>query len=475
MIDSVEQWEENSNKYYRLEPATRGQQLADGLDFLANRHEFKDQHTRDMHLYLFARAAQEEPELVARYRALLDGSSSQGRLFISTILSLLGRGDVTNLAEQLGPTFPAGLDALSRPIRIPGDLDYLWVEFFLAGREEPVRKIIEVIAWPDRIRRRLETWLRTPVSGPRERWNRRRSAKRLRKHFGIVCNLEMRRIDTLGDLDARCTVDAEEHFRQRGVSAARETPAVLSDDDALYVATKGAARWSLASIVNTDPTVAQIYERMLPGLREGTELGSLTVTGRPMALGAPHDSRDEGRADDGGSAFERGDFETALKEQLPRAEQGDAAAQHDVGLLYATGLGREPDFAKAFEWWHKAADQGLAEAEYHMGNLYSNGWGTTQDNGKAVDWFRRAAQQGHSGAQYNLGGHYFRGLGVPQDVDQANRLFGLAAISYQERVDEGFDTMRKCPPSAPGHIIRQPQPPCPSALAPVSALTKSLP
>ena len=215
--------------------------------------------------------------MLAKYRALLDGSSSQGRLFISTILALLGQGDAVNLSEQLGPSFPIGLDGLSRPIRTGWDLDYLWVEFFLHGREEAVRRIIEVIAWPDRIRSRLEKWLKTPVSGLGERWKRRQSAKQLRKRFGIVCNLETGRIDTLGDLDARCAVDAEGQLRQGYLTDT--LPIAISDDDALYITTKGVARWSLASMVKTDPTVAQIYKRALPELREDVELGSLAANG----------------------------------------------------------------------------------------------------------------------------------------------------------------------------------------------------
>ena len=41
-------------------------------------------------------------------------------------------------------------------------------------------------------------------------------------------------------------------------------------------------------------------------------------------------------------AFEREDYETAYKLILPLAEQGDAYAQFNLGLMYRNGLGVPP-------------------------------------------------------------------------------------------------------------------------------------
>lgn len=46
-------------------------------------------------------------------------------------------------------------------------------------------------------------------------------------------------------------------------------------------------------------------------------------------------------------AAQEGDFATALKEWTPLAEQGDAAAQFNLGLMYATGQGVPQDDAEA--------------------------------------------------------------------------------------------------------------------------------
>jgi len=44
----------------------------------------------------------------------------------------------------------------------------------------------------------------------------------------------------------------------------------------------------------------------------------------------------------GMDAYERGDYDTPLKELQPLAEQGHMEAQFDLGLMYYKGLGVSP-------------------------------------------------------------------------------------------------------------------------------------
>jgi TPR repeat protein len=41
----------------------------------------------------------------------------------------------------------------------------------------------------------------------------------------------------------------------------------------------------------------------------------------------------------GFAAYQRGDFATAMWEWKPLAEQGDALAQHNLGVMYRAGYG----------------------------------------------------------------------------------------------------------------------------------------
>ena len=53
-------------------------------------------------------------------------------------------------------------------------------------------------------------------------------------------------------------------------------------------------------------------------------------------------------------AYDRANYQTALKVWLDAAMGGSAEAQNAVGEIYAKGLGIEPDFGMAFQWFKKA-------------------------------------------------------------------------------------------------------------------------
>jgi len=86
----------------------------------------------------------------------------------------------------------------------------------------------------------------------------------------------------------------------------------------------------------------------------------------------------------GSVAYISGDFATALKEWKPLAEQGDAAAQYNLGQMYRFGKGVIQDYAEAVKWYRKAAEQGYALAQNNLGYMYANGEGVTQDYATAV-------------------------------------------------------------------------------------------
>lgn len=101
------------------------------------------------------------------------------------------------------------------------------------------------------------------------------------------------------------------------------------------------------------------------------------------------------------------------------AEQGDASAQFNLGVMYDNGEGVPQDHQQAVAWYRKAAEQGYASAQFNLGNMYLNGRGVPQDHQQAVIWYRKAAEQGEASAQYNLGHMYANGEGVPQNYSLA--------------------------------------------------------
>ncbi len=95
--------------------------------------------------------------------------------------------------------------------------------------------------------------------------------------------------------------------------------------------------------------------------------------------------------------------------------------------MYRHGQGVPQDDAKVLQWWRKAAEQGNAKAQYNLGLMYDNGVGVPQDYAKAVGWYRKAAAQGNADAQFFLGFMYDAGRGVPQDYAKAHMWYNLSA------------------------------------------------
>ena len=91
----------------------------------------------------------------------------------------------------------------------------------------------------------------------------------------------------------------------------------------------------------------------------------------------------------------------------------------------------------------RKAEQGDAEAQSVLGLMYSLGLGVPQDSQEAVKWYRRAAEQGYAGAQSNLGWMYEKGQGVPKDDVLSYKWYNLAAAQEYEIATENRDIIAK--------------------------------
>ena len=98
------------------------------------------------------------------------------------------------------------------------------------------------------------------------------------------------------------------------------------------------------------------------------------------------------------TAYNQGDYATAIKEWTPLAEQGNASAQSNLGIMYSKGVGVVQNYKTAVKWYTLAAEQGHAKAQYNLGYRYGNGQGVLQDNIYAHMWFNIAASSGVSEA-----------------------------------------------------------------------------
>ena len=136
----------------------------------------------------------------------------------------------------------------------------------------------------------------------------------------------------------------------------------------------------------------------------------------------------------GGDTVEQ-DFNEAFRLFLLEAESGNALAMHDLGRMFADGLGREIDLVVSHEWYETALSAFLnVEAEkhkpylqYRIGKMYAAGLGTLQDYEQAASWFQEAVDKNHKYAQYSLAGLYYRGQGVAKDYETALELYRRSA------------------------------------------------
>ena len=69
-----------------------------------------------------------------------------------------------------------------------------------------------------------------------------------------------------------------------------------------------------------------------------------------------------GPLEDADAALKRRDYATALRFIRPLAEQGDASAQYNLGVLYDNGLGVPQDKVRAYMWFTLSAAQGRGGA-----------------------------------------------------------------------------------------------------------------
>ena len=121
-----------------------------------------------------------------------------------------------------------------------------------------------------------------------------------------------------------------------------------------------------------------------------------------------------------------------LVELTTAAEQGDAKAQYNVGVMYALGQGVSQDYQIALYWITTAAEQGYALAQDLLGRIFRDGQYVPQDYPKAIQWFLKAAKQGCAIAQLNLGIMYYSGQGTPGNYIQAYAWLRVAAANNEE-------------------------------------------
>jgi len=124
-----------------------------------------------------------------------------------------------------------------------------------------------------------------------------------------------------------------------------------------------------------------------------------------------------GPLEDGKSALEHGDYQTAFQLLQPLAEHGNAEAQYLTGMMYRDGRGIKQDYAAGNKWVRAAADQGNKMAQLSIGSGYAYD-GEKNDYVQAYMWLTLSDATGDkhaTGMLYDLGTKM-----TPEQLDEAN-------------------------------------------------------
>lgn len=143
----------------------------------------------------------------------------------------------------------------------------------------------------------------------------------------------------------------------------------------------------------------------------------------------------------GGDAYKDGDYETAAKEFLPLAENGDHRAMYALGSMFAAGHGVPMDLKEALKWFRKAASYGRPDAQYKIGLMYDDGLGLKQNYRKALNRYGKSAKSGFGLAQIKIGQMYNDGRGVKQNSIKAFAWLKTAISQGTEDKDKTLEIL----------------------------------
>jgi TPR repeat protein len=98
------------------------------------------------------------------------------------------------------------------------------------------------------------------------------------------------------------------------------------------------------------------------------------------------------------TAFNAGDYDTALQVWRRLAEKNEPRSLAGIGFMYHRGMGVAADDREAAAWLLRAAERGQAEGQLMLGILYYYGRGVPQSYVQAYAWCELAEINGNADA-----------------------------------------------------------------------------
>jgi hypothetical protein len=179
--------------------------------------------------------------------------------------------------------------------------------------------------------------------------------------------------------------------------------------------------------------------------------------------------------EDAKAAIQNEEYKKAYELLHPLAEENNAEAQYLLGALYVNGQGVEKDGTKGLSWIMKAARQGYDQAKlralsiclelanqgdapamYNVGVMCLNGWGGEQNTDVCIGWLESAAKNGHVRSAKVLSGIYAKGkFGITPDEEKASYWSNIA-IGFEEGKAEDKAVAQTRPTLSKERIVEAP-------------------
>lgn len=128
-------------------------------------------------------------------------------------------------------------------------------------------------------------------------------------------------------------------------------------------------------------------------------------------------------------AYEKSDYELALKHFMISAENGNELSQNNLGWMYYHGQGTAKDYVKSFYWYKKAESSGEPLVLYMLGQSYLFGRGTDKNHTKAFEYYHKAYGKGLSVADLRVGLDCYFGISAEKNTKKAKELIFSSAKS----------------------------------------------
>jgi hypothetical protein len=139
-------------------------------------------------------------------------------------------------------------------------------------------------------------------------------------------------------------------------------------------------------------------------------------------------------------AIDRQDYPEALKQLRPLARKGNAVAQHNIGVMFASGRGVARDYDAAQALFRMATAQGYAPSMWSLGLMFAQGEGVQPNLIESYKWFILARLVLDQDDVSNPDAH------LREDISQGLRK--LADILTREQVKQAEDLATAWNPNA---------------------------